>query len=172
MFMGVDNGLDGAVVVLNEHRKVVHAERMPTFGDRRQLDRRRLLAELRAFSGCVAWLEYAQAMPRQGAVSAFRYGTSYGATAMALDAVGISFEVVKPQAWQRAVGIHLPNGWGGSKVRRRAELKRRAIAHCRRALPALDLMPGRLRNPHDGIADAACMALGCMAAHPPTLFGG
>jgi hypothetical protein len=37
--------------------------------------------------------------------------------------------------------------------------KQRAISWARQACPGLDLTPGAMRKPHDGLADAACLAL-------------
>jgi hypothetical protein len=52
-----------------------------------------------------------------------------------------------PQAWQRVVLRDIPG-----------EGKARAVARAAQ-VAGLDLMPGRRRKPHDGLADATCLAI-------------
>lgn len=53
---------------------------------------------------CKAYLEQVHSMPGQGVASSFKFGQGYGALEMALTAVGIAFERVTPQKWQKALG--------------------------------------------------------------------
>jgi hypothetical protein len=52
-----------------------------------------------------------------------------------------------PQSWQRVILRDIPG-----------EGKARSIARAAQ-LPGLNLTPGRRRKAHDGLADAACLAL-------------
>lgn len=172
--IGIDNGVSGGIVALDGQRRPVLACPMPTFGKRKQLDRPRVLEVLRSLRSCgddvEAVLEYAQAFPGQGVATSFRYGVSYGAMGMALDAAGIPFDVRKPQSWQKELGLTLGPEWKGRAVaERRAEMKRRAIVYVTEHVPDLDMMPGLYRVPHTGMADAACMACTLLLppAHPP-----
>jgi hypothetical protein len=155
--IGIDNGLDGAIVAINQDYHVLYADLMPVIkvGTKRTLDMRAFYALLREMCGdhhnVFAVLEKAQAMPKQGGVSMFNYGTGYGAAQMALIGLDIPHEIVRPQAWQKQVGIT------------RGDTKGQAIGICRRRLPSLELVPGRKRVPHIGLGDAGCMSL--HAAH-------
>jgi crossover junction endodeoxyribonuclease RuvC len=60
---------------------------------------------------------------------------------------GIPIWTPTPQRWQTILADVSGEG------------KARAIAFASQRLPGLDLTPGRRRRPHDGIADAACIAL-------------
>jgi hypothetical protein len=51
-----------------------------------------------------AVLENVHAMPKQGCVSSFKFGASFGEMKMALVAAGIPFELISPQKWQKLMG--------------------------------------------------------------------
>lgn len=53
---------------------------------------------------------------------------------------------VRPQAWKQLV------------LAGTAKDKAAAIAFCRNAHPTLELVPPRFRAPHDGMAEAVCLA--------------
>jgi len=61
----------------------------------------------------------------------------------------IPYEVVRPRIWQKVVLCGIEG----------ADTKVKSVLKCQRRLPDLDLTPGKKRKPHDGLADAACMAL-------------
>ena len=63
-----------------------------------------------------------------------------------LEALGIPYRLVTPQAWKKTVLA------GTTKD------KSAAVQFCRRAFPGVSLTPGRKRVPHDGMADALCLA--------------
>jgi hypothetical protein len=63
----------------------------------------RLLHDLRHQDACFAVLERVSASPQMGVVSAFSFGWHFGALQMALAAVGIPYDLVTPQVWQRAL---------------------------------------------------------------------
>ena len=51
------------------------------------------------------FLEKAQAMPGQGSVSMFNYGTGYGKILAVLEILGLSFEEVRPNKWKTEFGL-------------------------------------------------------------------
>jgi crossover junction endodeoxyribonuclease RuvC len=156
-FGGIDNGKDGGLVIMREDGAQIEGWVMPTFDD--GIDMVELLRVLREEwlsltralrpSALFVVLEKAQSMPKQGVASSFKYGRGYGAAEMALISLQIPYQLVPPLTWQKPM-LH---GMPGS------DTKARSVNKCRQALPTLDLMPGRRRKPHDGLADAACMAL-------------
>lgn len=170
--VGIDNGLDGAIVALDRMERPVVAEIMPVLpGRKRVLDMPALWQifvgiRRRYRSGIYAVLEQAQVMPRQGAVSGMTTGEGYGAVQMALIASGIPFEVLRPRKWQEYVEI---SGRGKTKDERRADVKQQVIQLVQRRVPSLDLTPGTKRKPHDGLADACAMALAATVRKPYAL---
>lgn len=170
--IGIDNGANGAIVALNRRHEVVCAELMPTLdpgvkrngkrGTKKVLDMRMVVDLFKRLNesdpDVFVVLEHAQVFPKEGRSTAFTAGRSYGAMEMALVAIGIPYEIVRPRAWQKAIlsGIEGDN----TKVR--------SVMKCRRRLPDLDLTPGKRRKPHDGLSDAGCMALYALVLSPST----
>jgi hypothetical protein len=168
--IGIDNGANGAIVALGSRGEVVLAEFMPILdpgvtrkgkrGTKKILDMVRCHAMLRglkmASPDIFAVLEHAQPFPKEGVSTSFKSGRSYGAIEMALISLGIPYEIVRPRAWQSAI----LKGIEGDDTKVKAVLK------CQRRLPELDLTPGRRRKAHDGLADAACMAMHAVQLSP------
>lgn len=149
VILGIDPGQKGAVVALAEYHPV-RVWLMPA-APKVGLDLggvEAILREARELGDLRAVLERAQPMPRQGISSTFGYGRDYGRLEALLYAARIPVEVVTPSAWHRA----LIGGKAGDP-------KAQALALVRQRLPTLDLTPGRRTKPHDGIVDAACIAL-------------
>lgn len=57
-----------------------------------------------------AYLERVHSMPKQGVASSFTFGRNYGFLRGCLVALGIPFEEVTPQRWQRALGCLTKRG--------------------------------------------------------------
>lgn len=95
-----------------------------------------------------AW--YAGSGGRMSAGVAGRMGIEAGIWRALLVAHGIPYEVLSAAAWRKRAGIVAQAG---------GDPKAATIAHIGRLLPGLDLFPARKRIPHDGLADAAGMAL-------------
>ena len=180
--IGIDNGANGAIVAIGDDHRIVASYLMPVIdvgvrrtrsnpkphqtktykGTKRILDRQavlRLLRDLIAQSrdDIFAVLEEARAGQKEGRGSIFTSGRGYGAMEMALDALGIPFQIEKPSIWQRAV----LRGVEGT------DTKARAIVYAQRMYPDLDMLPGKKRKPHDGLADACCMAHYALTIRPP-----
>jgi len=117
-------------------------------GSKRSYNEQAMASLLRAMTPGLVVLERQRAMPRQGAPSAYTIGLGEGIWRGVLAALELSYEVTRPQDWQRVVFKGMPGDGKG-----------RALLVAARRLPALDLAPGRRVKHHDGIADAGCMAL-------------
>jgi len=102
----------------------------------------------RRFPGLTATVERAQAMPKQGIVSAFNYGAGYGGLLCVLQALCIEYTLVRPSVWKKELlGPECTVGKHG------------AIAFALENFPALDLRrTARCTTDHDGMADAVCLA--------------
>ena len=154
VYVGIDPGLDGAVVEIDG--KIVRAWVMPLIaGKKRQYNLRQiwsqlaLLPEAYGSQEVYAALEKGQAMPKQGVSSMFRFGFGCGLLQMALVAAGISYVVVRSQEWQKVIC----KGLSGDP-------KQRSIQAAGMQLPELELRKSeQAKGPHRGKADAACLAL-------------
>lgn len=95
-------------------------------------------------------VEQQQPMPKQGLSSTYRTGLGFGLWLGLLTTLGWPYRVARARDWRKTAGI--PVGGGGDP-------KAATIRVVQARLPALDLTPGATRKPHDGLADAAGMAL-------------
>ena len=142
--IGIDPGREGAIVRLDGSE--AQALDLPYNGG--ELDGRQLTASLWVLGRAHVVVERAQSFPRQGIASAFKYGRDYGRILGVLDALGWPYETVPPAVWHRAIV-------GGDP----AEGKARAAQVVAQLLPDLELRPGRRKKPHEGIVDAAAIAV-------------
>mgnify|MGYP004451981173 FL=1 len=159
LIVGIDPGKDGAVVAIDEDgivRDVSLTKERFTVpigkGSRREYDAVAMgnyLTELHALQGVrLVCIEKQQARPGQGGTSMFSIGMGYGLWLGIIGTLTIPCSVVHPKTWQKSVLRDVP-GIG----------KGRAILLCKQRLPDLELAPGKKRKSHDGIADAACIAM-------------
>ena len=140
---GIDPGKSGGLAVLTSngtHQSIP----MPIIGN--DLDGRTIMAWLDDMAPALVIVEQVAAMPKQGVTSTFTFGKGYGMILGILEAKGYAYRLVTPQAWKKSV-------LAGTKKDKAA-----AIAFVHRAYPEIDLTPGKKRTPHDGIADAVCLA--------------
>ena len=87
---------------------------------------------------------------KQGVVSMFSFGRSYGDVRTAWAWLGCDQQTVYPQMWQK----HMFSG------RKYSDTKAVAAEVLKERWPDLDLRKSkRSRKPHDGICDAGCIAL-------------
>lgn len=168
IYIGIDPGINGAWAWIGDARNpysvgmgakplypACGARTFPLAGD--LLDVRALAHELDSLigdfdplGGVIVTLEKAQAMPKNGAVSMFNYGRTVGrteTTLMFIRNLRLRVEEVRPPAWKKVV------------LAGTAKDKAAAIEYVTRAFPGVSLLATeRSRTPHDGMADALCIA--------------
>lgn len=84
-------------------------------------------------------------MPKQGVTSTFTFGEGYGFLRGVMEALGISYQTVKPQRWKKEFGLNSD--------------KQESIAVCRRLFPDVSLKPTeRSRVDNDGMAEAVLIS--------------
>ena len=139
IYIGIDPGKSGAMAMIGEDGITVLPVSETTY-----------LAHLRALSqpsreNARVCLEHVSAMPGQGVTSMFNFGKGFGWILGALDAFGLSYELVRPQKWKKEFSITAD--------------KNTSIAVCRRLFPGVSLLRSdRCRKDHDGMAEALLMA--------------
>jgi crossover junction endodeoxyribonuclease RuvC len=62
-----------------------------------------------------AYLEQVGSMPGQGVASSFKFGVAYGQLQGLLTALQIPFTLVRPQVWQKGLGLPPKSGVGATK---------------------------------------------------------
>lgn len=146
--VGVDPGRSGGICVLGKGDIV--AFQMPMMEDEEKLIDIQKVSSYVAMAGAdvAVYIEKCHAMPHQGVTSMFSFGMGYGML------LGLFHYVVG------ALSVHQipPQRWKTRLLRLGGDQKQKAIQYCERRWPQIDLKPGRKRTPHDGIADAVCIA--------------
>lgn len=164
--MGIDLGLTGAVVALDRDGVPCFVERAPVIRVAGRIitydfdAMRDVFERLSELGGMNITMESAIRINRSGSAdtgtTALRQCRRLWLAALTATRLGAVVDHVSPARWQASMLRGLPQ----------RSTKARSIAYVRRRWPnQIDLMPGRCRTPHDGIADAACLAAYGLAVH-------
>jgi len=135
MIIGIDPGKSGAVAFLNDRLiDVVSCPIIPGKKSRKEYDERGMAdvfiqrLDFDPKNETRAFMEKAQAMPKQGVSSMFNYGTGYGIWIGILAALGIPYELVTPRRWKKDMLADLP---GDDQKARSVIAANRLFPHCR-----------------------------------------
>lgn len=157
-YIGIDPGVRGAIVVLNDDREILHSGNVPLLNmkstGKGQYDLNSMWSTIRNFSSGTTrcHIERSQAMPRDSSSSAWKTGCGFGYWEMALVAAGIPYNVVSPRVWQKKLFKGLPD----------MDTKTLSVMAAKRSLPGLNLLrTPRSRKPDHNISDAGLLALHC-----------
>ena len=139
-YLGIDPGIRGGIAFLFPVDGSLFVYDIPTVGGEVDVD---TLAGILGTHGNIemATIERAQAMPKQGVSSTFKYGVAYGSLRAAVTMCRIPYQLVSPRVWKRYYGL------------RSDKEKSRALA--------IRLWPGRdlfSRRKDHGRAEAALIA--------------
>lgn len=149
---GIDPGTEGGLCLLYRDSGtgawVCTAEPLPYFHGEVDTDTLvRLLTGCRGIGLTTVYIEKQHCRPKDGKRQIWTMAANYSAMLTALKCGGIPFVIVAPQTWKGVV------------LRDTAKDKAAAIAYVARRFPSVDLKPGRRIKPHDGMADAVCIAV-------------
>jgi hypothetical protein len=108
--LGCDPGLTGALALYDTADKSLVIEDIPTASvtlasgkKRNEMNDAAVASVVRQLAPDIAALELVHAMPKQGIVSTFRFGETFGVLRGVLAACGIPLDLVRPQEWQLRV---------------------------------------------------------------------
>lgn len=152
-YIGIDNGIQGAIVVIDQDQNIIEKHIMPVVGKtRKEYDIFKIVEILRHFVGreVLAILEKAQPHFRDGSKQSFKTGFGYAVMQTTLITLRIPFEIVGPKIWQKEVFKGLDT----------KDTKVASILYCQRKYPKEDWRATeRCTKMHDGLTDGTCMAL-------------
>jgi crossover junction endodeoxyribonuclease RuvC len=144
--LGVDPGLSGGLAIVNDRGLIM--DPMPTCGDGIDANALRRWLEVHKHEIEIAYVERAQAMPKQGVTSVFQYGRGFGILEATLAAVGIPVELVAPVVWAKAMHAGLSG-----------ETKAKSVVAAGKLFPAYDFrISVKAKKPHLGMVEAALLA--------------
>jgi len=149
-FIGIDNGINGGIVVLDRRQSIIDKMVMPVLGKgKKEYDIQLILSFLNKYINSFVILEKAQPQFRDGRKQAFKTGYGYGVMQGVLTALKIPFQIEAPKTWQQFVFKGLNSD----------DTKIASILFCKRKWPREDwTSTQRSKKAHDGMTDAACMA--------------
>ena len=142
LFIGIDPGANGAVAVISREQEIILLQDYPG-NEVAAANLLRGVSEQNVFAA----IEKAQAMPKQGVRSMFKFGTNYGVWKGILATLGIPFREITPRTWQKGVIA-------------KAQDKKPAVAAAARMFPKAELY-GPRGGKKDGRADALLIADWC-----------
>jgi hypothetical protein len=147
LIFGIDPGKAGAIAAIDDG-EVYKTTIMPIVGKELDLDAiSTWIYDIATDRDCIAYIEKVHSMPSQGVASMFSFGYSVGVMHGILAALSIPRYLVAPQTWK------------GFLLKDTKKDKDAAVAYCRRTFPRTSLLATeRCHKPHDGIADAICIA--------------
>ena len=154
-FIGIDNGLDGGVVVLSASGAIVRTEVMPVnkIGKGRMIDITELARILNDYPVATVICEEAS-KHSPGKMALCSTWFTYGQIVAMLKLHLHRYQTITPQTWQRVF-------WTKSKVAdgQSYDTKSAALEAAKKLWPEQDwLASARSSKPHDGMVDAALIA--------------
>lgn len=154
-YVGIDNGLNGGIIALDDNQKIIGKWIMPTIkvGGKTEYNVR---AVSEILSGLAAdppevfvVLEKSHVRPVSGKRASFMTGFGYGLMQGILETLGLSYEIVSPQVWQKSM-----------LGKTRKDSKGLSILFCQRKYPDTKwTATDKCIRPHDGLTDAGTMAV-------------
>lgn len=161
--LGIDPGINGGLAYISHQGGGASAIRMPTvrgMDGRARLDLNAIANSLRRIGPSYAVIELVSPAPcegrSQGVTGMFSFGRGYGELLGILATLGIVTVEIRPQAWKKLVLPPLLTE--ADKQAAKDDPKAASLAFVARKYPEVCLIPPRCRKPHDGIADAVCLA--------------
>lgn len=151
LYLGIDPGVTGGLVVLDQDRTVVESVTFDKLTERQVWEMMHHHASARAFAVLEKVGGYVKGSGGNKGHAMFRFGQSYGFLRGCLTAAGIPYTEVAPLTWQRGVGF--PQKKGETHPQRKKRLRQRAE----------QLFPGvKVTN---ATADALLLAWHCRQRH-------
>lgn len=151
LYLGIDNGKQGALVAVDEHNDVVHSHVMPMLpgSGPKQYNWPQVALWLRQWAPQHVSLEKVFVTPVIGKRAIQSLADCLGVLKGLCLAMGLSHAVYSPKDWQR---------WAFRGVTY-SDTKAASITVAQRLQPNHQWTVGRSKKPHDGLTDAYHMAL-------------
>jgi Holliday junction resolvasome RuvABC endonuclease subunit len=121
--LGIDGGIHGGCAVVDivdgVAPQLLDAIDIPVtgVGAKQRVDVLAIRDWIKAHQPQHAVIERAQAMPRQGASSGFKYGRAVGAIEATIALCNIPLTIVEPTAWKKYHGLHKAPGQTATEVK-------------------------------------------------------
>ena len=108
--VGIDPGLDGGLAAIGPEGLELMPMLTVAVGKHRQIDEQAVVSWLMRIRPGSVFIEQVGARPGQGVVSMFTFGTGWGLVRGICAGMGLPYELVRPQEWQKAMLAGQPKG--------------------------------------------------------------
>lgn len=154
--LGIDPGLKGGISLIMDSGAPIGLCRPMPLTSEGIVDPGAIVCDTEALIMVkpVVFIEAVHAMPKQGVTSTFTFGKGYGQLIGMCQVKGWEYHLVRPQTWQKELRKHMPELDVEEKW-----TKDCSVAFCEQKYPSINLLATkRSIKPHDGMADAICIA--------------
>lgn len=166
LFLGLDPGKFGSIVIIDENKKVIFKSVVPKVGN--EYDKKAAFKLLEEYKDRIshAVLEDVHAIPGSSAPSTFDFGRGKMLWECALEFYDIPHTLVSPKTWQKEMWQGIPlqmkstkrEKKNGDKVKK-VDTKETSKLAAMRIFPGVDLKrTDRCSEPDEGIVDGILMA--------------
>lgn len=143
IYIGVDPGKKGGWAVINTYTSGSPIIKVFPWDDDEFIEDMKMQS---CYESVIACVEKVGSMPKQGVVSTFSFGQSFGFILGVLTAFGIPYQLVPPRKWKAEFGLLNTE-------------KQDSVVVAKRLFPNVSLLPTeRCRKESDGMSDALLMA--------------
>jgi len=151
-YVGIDNGLQGAIAVI-KNKKIIELMTMPTLvgsNNRNEYDILSIIKILQKYQkNSTMIIEKAHAMPVIGVVQAFSFGKLYGIMIGLACALKIPYVIVHSKTWQKEMFRDISSD----------NTKQASVMIAKRLFPDQSfLATNRSKKEHNGMTDATLLA--------------
>jgi len=155
---GIDPGSNGALVIID--KDVVECHTFVKVGGKLSYDEtvRQVVQLLKTAD--FAFIEEVHGIKGSASKATFAFGYTCGALRAAIIMANTPYEMVTPQTWQKQVWTNPDYVYKKSKTdRKQNDTKATSLNCAKRLLPNETFIVGKGQIPHDGIVDAALIAI-------------
>jgi len=101
IFVGIDPGNSGGLSVIFNDGSVFSLR----FNKEDYISELKYLNRMYRINNIIVGLELVHSMPKQGVRSMFTFGENFGWIQGVLDALGLKYELIRPQEWKKRFGL-------------------------------------------------------------------
>ena len=156
IYLGIDNGIGGALTAYNPETNEVTSIPMPVIkvqkakGNKNEYDIPSIIQWFKNYQNIrMVILEKAQPFPGQGSVSMFSIGRGFGIMEGIIASLGLPYTVVHPKTWQKKVFEGVAH----------TDTKQASVLVAQRLFPGVKFVGSdRATKLHNGMTDASLMA--------------
>lgn len=153
LILGIDPGKTGGAALINQYSDILEIEAFKPVG--KEFDIKRFINMLKdwafEYDPYYIYIEKVHSMPKQGVVSMFDFGKTFGQMLGSIETFGHPYDKVPATIW--APNIHKSCGCDAVTA------KQKSLQAVDKIWPGVDLRATkRSRTPHSGIVDALLIA--------------